>query len=511
MSDTTLPYAAKKREAYTAHWWQVHAWGIGGITDYFMWEQFYLIMNIHTAVFKVSPLVVGAILSTPRLIDGILDPILGHWSDNLKSKWGRRRPFLLVAGLTGAVFAGTMFCMSPDWPQWLKGVMVAFFAIGLFVSVGTYDMAYTALGYELSEDYAERSRIPAIMNVYKGLGGIVGGFVVGLAASLPEVGDFLFGKAGHTWLPAWTHLRQVVTDPDGSGNKVIGFRVVSVVVACLMLVCLIFPLLWTRERYDAKINRQHVNIWKAFKATLRNRPFVILLLMQFASGAGSLSRNLFFFIGVYYVCDGNMALFSNVKGGGTAIVGLVLSWLLLPLVKPSTRIIGKRVAIIGGAALGLIQVCGYPIVATPGHIYWWFWYDNAFMIPSMILGAVAGGVMPDICDIDELEHGERREGMFTAVVSFMSKMQMSVIMLLTGGFLAWTGLQEGVTHQPAKVLHRLVLLGFTPLIVISAISFLVACFFPITAKMMERVRAELDVRHEAAGVLTAETTKGSGA
>ena len=174
-----------KPKAYTAGEWHIHAWGIGSIASYFMFEQFYLINNIHTTVFKVSPVIVGVILALPRLIDGLLDPLLGHWSDNMRSRWGRRRPFLLVSAIIGALMASVMFWMSPEWSQGLKGVFLAFAAVTLFTACGTYEMSYNALGYELSEEYADRSRIQAIKGVYWSVVGIVGGYIVWAAANFP--------------------------------------------------------------------------------------------------------------------------------------------------------------------------------------------------------------------------------------------------------------------------------------------------------------------------------------
>jgi len=487
------------RRAYTAGEWPIHAWGIGSAALYLMYEQFYLIFNIHTTVFKVNVALVGAILALPRLVDGILDPILGHWSDNMRSRWGRRRPFLLIAAIVGAIMVSAMFMMSPEWPQWIKATLLALVAITLFTATGTYDMAHTALGYELSEDYSDRSRIQSIKGVYWSLFCIFGGYVIWIAGSLPKIGDFLFGDPSHPRLGFWTALRPWLLNGDGTSNEVIGFRVISLFAALMMLVTMVFPLLYAKERY-VKINRQHVNLWKALKATLRCRPFVIILLIQFANGAGTLSRNLFFYIGVYSVCFGDKEEYSRIMSGDIALVSFFLCLIVWPLTKPLTRLIGKRASFILGAALNLINVAGLPFVATPGHVRLWFWYNVIFMPISMVIAAPAAGIMPDICDLDELKHGERREGLFTAVQSFMSKMQMSINMLLTGGFLAWTGFDASLgAHQRPEAIARMRMLGFTPLIIVSALAFVISCFMPITAKMMAQVRAELDARHAAAG------------
>jgi GPH family glycoside/pentoside/hexuronide:cation symporter len=501
------------KKGYSAGEWPIHAWGIGAITSYFMYEQFYLINNIHTTVFKVDPVLVAVALTAPRLVDGILDPILGHWSDNMSSRWGRRRPFLLASAALGAILASVLFWMSPEWTQTLKFVFLAFSAVTLFIATGTYDMSYTALGYELSEDYADRSRIQAIRGVYSGVMGIVGGYVIWMAENLHTMGDFFFGKPPHNWWATWASWRehvvtQVVTSAGAEAgkitekaNEVLGYRAISGVISILILVAVLFPLIWTKERYTKLVQKAHVSLWKALKATLKCRPFVVYLVLNVARGAGTLPRNLFFYIGTYSVCYGDKGQYTSIMAGLYAVFAYPMTLLMWPLANPLTKWIGKRPAFIWGAAVALLQAIGTPFVALPGHVWTWFWFNLAFFFVSSVLAAPAAGIMPDVCDIDELAYGERREGLFTAVISFVNKMEISVMTLLTGVFIKWTGYDANLeNYQPQWVLDRMRWMGFTPLIAISAIAFVVSCFMPITAKMMEKVRAELDARHALAGV-----------
>jgi GPH family glycoside/pentoside/hexuronide:cation symporter len=484
--------------AYTAGKWPIHAWGIGAIASYFMYEHFYLINYIHTTVFRISPVIVGVVLALPRLVDGLLDPILGHWSDNLRSRWGRRRPFLLVSAFAGAIMASGLFWMSPDWPQWVKGCYLAFAAITLFTACGTYDMSHRALGYELSEDYADRSRIQAIRGVYWSLVCIIGGYVIWSASNIHTIGDFLFGAPPENWLGAWAAWRPRLLDAEtGKTNEVLGFRLISAMISALILISVVFPILWSKERY-VDVRRKHTDLRQALRATLKCRPFVLILVINIAGTAGTLSRNLFFFIGTYYVCHGDKAEFSRVMGGNIAVFGLATALVGWLVAKQLTTLIGKRMAFILGAFAGLVQNAMLPFIVAPGHLQRWFWLNVAFLPIGVILGAATAGIMPDICDLDELATGARREGMFTAVQAFVSKMEISVMTLLTGVFLAWTGFDAALPQQPQWVLHRMLWMGFAPLIVISAICTVLSCFMPVTASMMAKVRAELDARHAAA-------------
>lgn len=488
----------KSRKAYSASHWQVHAWGIGGVASYFMYEQFYLITNIHTTVFKIEPVIVFAIMAMPRLVDGLIDPVMGHWSDNMHSRWGRRRPFLLGSAIVGAVLASALFWMSPDWPQWVKSLQLAVCAITLFTACGTYDMAFNALGYELSDEYADRSRIQAIKGVYWALFAILGGYVIWLAGSMDKVGDFIFGPPSHSWFPLWEAWRPHVLNPlTGKGDEVLGFRVVSLVVSLLILLSVIFPLLWSKERFTT-INRTKVNLMTALRTVFRSRPFIIILLIKMAGGAGTLPRNLFFYIGTYSVCFGDKQAYTEVMSGHTAVVSFFIAIGIWWATKPLTRLIGKRAAFIGGAGLTLLHACLMPLIATPGHVWDWFFLNIAFMPVQHILTTSAAGIMPDICDIDELEHGTRREGLFTAVQAFVSKMEISLMTALTGVFLTFVvRFDVHLTQQAPEVIERLRFWGFAPLIVLSAISFGVSWFMPLTKKMMDDVRAQLDERHAA--------------
>ena len=514
---SAAPASTPQRKAYAASNWTIHAWGLGAVAGYFLYEQFYLIQGIHVTVFKVDPFWVGVILFFPRLVDGILDPILGHWSDNLHSSWGRRKPFILVAGVLGAVLASSIFWLSPDWTQLSKCVFLAATAITLFIATGTYDMAFTAMGYELSEDYADRSRIQAIRNVYWSAFSIAGGFVTGVASDPQGTGDFLLGgiQGGingieHAWhyvfggaawsRPLWDWW-QSWRPSAFFYSEAGGFRWVSHVISVTMVVSLIFPLLWARERYTKLVTKKHVDLWQAMKATIQCRPFVVILITNIARNAGALPRSLLFYIGTYYVCFGSKAEYSNWMGGINAIVGLGFTIVVWWTIKPLTKYVGKRAAFIGGAAMQLVQAVGTWYVAVPGNIAGWFIFNLAFMPVGAIFGASAAGIMPDICDIDELAYGERREGLFTAVQSFVNKMEISVMMLFSGVLIKLTGFSADLgANQPKHVLELMRWIGFVPLIGIAAIAFITSCFMSITASQMEVVRAELDKRHEMAGL-----------
>ncbi|MEL7451564.1 MAG: MFS transporter, partial [Pseudomonadota bacterium] len=114
--------------------------------------------------FGMNPVLVGWLGALPRLTDALTDPLMGYISDNTRSKWGRRRPYIFV----GAIGAGVVFALlwqlpvgkTESWYFWyfLAGSFVFFLAYTIYAT------PWVALGYELTPDYHERTRLMGVQN-----------------------------------------------------------------------------------------------------------------------------------------------------------------------------------------------------------------------------------------------------------------------------------------------------------------------------------------------------------
>jgi Na+/melibiose symporter-like transporter len=122
---------------------------------------------------------------------------------------------------------------------------------------------------------------------------------------------------------------------------------------------------------------------------------------------------------------------------------------------------------------------------------WWAnpaWSHTAQFVYLLTFGT------PDICDVDELENGQRREGLFTAVMGFMAKLEISLCFLLVGYVLSWSGLDTKLAAQPQDVLHRLLWLCVVPNVAFTLIGLVFTVIFPVTPDIMADVRRKLDAR-----------------
>lgn len=459
--------------AYSAGDRTIHLWAVGAMSDYMLFVAFNaLILPIFTTGFGLDPRMVGWALTLPRITDALIDPLLGHFSDNLHTRWGRRRPFLAVSAVLGAGMLMLMWWPSPDWGEMAKFTWLLVTSIVLYICYGMYSMSHVALGYELSDDYHVRTKVMAVRGLYFSITAMAGG-----------------------WL-YWLALRPQF------GGEINGIRWISVGLAAVIIGAALVTIRSTRERFQ-DANRKHVPLLPAIRATLRIRPFVIILLLRIAHTLSvSLYASIGFFIGTYYVCGGDKSLFSSLSGIN-GVVGFATAFALVPLSVWLSRRLGKRNGIISGFAIVFLGAAAMPLCNQPGMPYLLLAHMILFGVLAAVLNLFMSSVMPDICDLDELESGERREGLFSAVMSFVSKIENSLCILLSSYLVAWSGFDvaKGV-EQPPAVLTHLLWYGFAPKIVFSAVALALACYFPITAAMMEDVRARLEQRRRAAATAT---------
>jgi Na+/melibiose symporter-like transporter len=207
----------------------------------------------------------------------------------------------------------------------------------------------------------------------------------------------------------------------------------------------------TQERFT-HTNRKHVAIGSALKSAIKNRPFLYLMLMKICEILGGrLSGGLAFYVGVFYVCQGDQSLATKIGGiGGT--LGLIWNFLALPLVKPASQWIGKRGALIVGQTIGFACALIAPFITRPDHPYWQM-IPGLIVTPLLVItGTIAGSILPDICDVDELATGQRREGLFTAVQGFISKLEISLAIVLVGYIVSWSHVDTKIGHRWAGLL-----------------------------------------------------------
>lgn len=450
-------------KAYTAPAREIWAWGLGAIACHLLIQTYGQASVIFTVGFGLSPVIISWCMMLPRVVDGILDPIIGHLSDETHTRWGRRKPYLVIGSVLGALFLMSVWWANPAWSQTAQFVYLLTFGTLFYLGYGVYTMAWTAVGYELTDDYNERSKVAAIGGLFLAL--------VTLSAQ---------------WM-YWLALRPVF------GGEIWGMRWISAGAAVLIVGTALVATFFCKERFT-HVNRTHVPIVPAIKTAVKNRPFVILILFKICQILGERAAlGLLVYLSIYYVCGGDKSTATKITGIG-ATIGTILGFFVLPALKPITQWIGKRNAQISSAAITFGMALLLPFILSPAHPYW-------LIIPTLVaipLGTLnntlTNAMVPDICDVDELEGGQRREGLFTAVMGFMAKLEISLCFLLVGYVLSWSGLDTKLAVQPQDVLHRLLWLCVVPNIAFTLTGLVLTVVFPVTPEIMADVRHKLDAR-----------------
>lgn len=449
------PFLAPNREIY--------GWAIGGIATHALICTYGQAMNIFTVGFGLKASAVGLAMMLPRVLDAILDPAMGHISDNTHTRWGRRKPYLVIGSVLAALFIVLLWWGNRGWSDTAQAIYLGVLGTLFYCSWGLYNMAWSALGYELTDDYHQRSRIAAI-------GGLFASGVLALN--------------GWTY---WFALRPFF------GGEVYGIRWISSGVAVVAICAALYATATCKERF-AKTNKAHTPIVPALKETLKNRPFVILLLYKFCQILGErVFLGLLFFLGMYYVCKGGKNLATSITGlGGT--IGSFLGFVVLPLIPWLSRTLGKRAGLTIPAGVAFVIALSLPVILTPSVPYLLLLPILGLNVLSIIANTMTNAILPDICDLDELENGERREGLYTSVVQFVNKLEISLSVMVVSCLVDLSGFDSKLATQPDAVMTKMLWMAIIPTAFFTFCGVVLSQKFRMTETSMDSVRKQLEER-----------------
>ncbi len=439
---------------------------------------FYLLL-FYTDVIGLEGKLVGIALATGRLWDAFTDPAMGLLSDRTRSRFGRRRPYLLFGGpLFAAAFA--LLWLAPSGQSQLTAFVFLVLAQLLFTTMQTVvTVPYGALGAELTPDYHERNSVMAYQQVALMIGGVVGACMINLAS-----------LAG-AWLNPTILFATPVdalgaflsADAYGFGNGM-GFRATALAMTPFLAGAYIITALATREN-PAYQRRSSTPAFKAMLTTFKNRPFrLFIAAFLIATTAGQIGVFMFPYLVVHWLHVPQFML-----------PGTLLYTMTIILSIPLWRIIGCRfekktcynMGLAWNTAVGLLfLVMVSP--ERPGSILVWAVMVGIGTAPGLLFPP---SMLADIIDTDELESGLRREGSFMGVHSFVMKSATALGALWVGPGLDFAGYvpQADVQSDQTLLIMRLmyVLPCTTNLLVI-----LVMARFPLTSKVMMEVRRAID-------------------
>lgn len=408
---------------------QLAAYGAGGIIPVALFNVAGILVGLMGNIsLGLSAFWLGFILIIPRLWDAFSDPIIGHFSDNTRTSWGRRRPYLLIGGILVAVFFVIMWWipkgeMVRAWFPTDSGFhafqlgYILFTLLLFFTSVNIFEIPHGALGMEITTDYHERTRLFSAKS-------FVGNI---FAMSTP-------------WLFKLASLEMF---KGTGGNEADGMRYVALMVAAILIPLSFWWFFKLREPGFIKASmHEKTPFWKDMKHIIRNKNFIMLTLTVFTLAMGfNFVQLLGSYIPIFYVFGGNKAAGATLLGiNGTiwAITG-VLAVFPLNLISPR---LGKRNTLIISMVLICIAQLTKIVCYNPDYPY-------LIIIPTVLLSAgmlffftLGSSMVGDICDEDELKTGYRSEGSYYAIFWWFIKMGTALASLVAGALIVFTLFDE---------------------------------------------------------------------
>jgi GPH family glycoside/pentoside/hexuronide:cation symporter len=422
----------------------------------------------------------GVIYFFPRVFDSITDPIMGFISDNTRSKWGRRRQYVFIGGILMGIAYIFMWQLFSENSLEFNFWYFFFGSIVFYLGLTIFSVPYVAMGYEMSDDFHERTSI---------------------MATAQWIGQWAWVIAPWFWIimydPAWFPSAEVAT------------RELAIWVAIPCAVCAIIPAIFIksestvdRDDYEpltlSNIGGSVGKIFGGFIDAFRIKYFrqlcfsTFLIFNSFNTVAG-----LTFFVIVYKLFNGDAAatgvwvvLFGSIGALCTTFIVIpIVAWMSKVIGKHKTFLIAQSFSLIGYILMWFLFVPGKPwlyIIALP---FFSFGIGSLFTIMMSMTA--------DVIDIDELNTGKRREGIFGAIYWWMVKFGFAIAGGLSGLMIAVVGFDAGLptTDQQGAVDGLHAFFCFFPMAgTILAIAIMWS--YDLTEEKALEIRAAIDAKKE---------------
>ncbi len=455
----------------TVSWREKLAYGIGGIPVQFSEAGLKsLAVPVYQMTLRIDPALLGLMLALPRLIDAATDPLMGHISDRTRSRFGRRRPYIVVGGLLTGVSFALIWMVPTGWAQSSQLAWFGATSILFYLCNTVWAVPYQSLGFEITPDYNERTRVMGVQTIFI------------------KVASF-----SYQWVFPIAQLAFFASVMQG-------VQAVTMAVALLVFVvagCL--PGLFVRERFshaaEASTTKPSFRFWESCRAVLQNRGMLILAAVAILQTiAGMLSGSLDYYLIVYHMCGGDLvqgSIWKGVLSSAYAVVGLVSIW---PAVWLSQRF-DKRTAL--SIIYGMLAVGGLMkwFIFNPNYP-WLIILDPILCAPVYVgLTVLVPSITADVCDEDELKSGERREGLFGAMLSWIRKTGLSLAFLgsgLTLNLIGFDSARQG-SQDPDTILSLRLVMTLAPTLT-ALVTLGLLRFFHLNRAEAAAVRAQLEAR-----------------
>jgi len=391
----------------------------------------YFLLLFYAQVIGVDARLVSLAILIALIADAFSDPIVGYWSDNFRSRWGRRHPFMYAAAIPISVSYYFIWNPPVGWSEQALFWYIVVLAIIIRTFITFYETPSSALAPELTDNYDERSSLLSFRYYFGWTGG----------NAMTVLNFFVLFP-----------LFATATITNGQFNRE-AYSVYGMIAACVIFAAIMISSLGTHSRIPHLKKappKRKMNLGMIFGEifeTLSSRSFLVLFIAALlAFIASGLTAGLAFYFGTYFWGFGPLQLGGITMGiFVSAIIGAVLA----PII---TRKFGKKR---GAIAVGLVAFLGAPmpiflrlIDVLPSNespfIFWFYLVSNTIDVGLIICFQIlAASMTADLVEQAEVKTGRRSEGLFFAASTFMRKWGEGVGIVVAGFVITSVGLATG--------------------------------------------------------------------
>ena len=421
----------------------------------------------------------GVVSLVPRLFDAITDPIMGFISDNTKSKWGRRKQYVLL----GAVIMGISFIVM--WQLYKDNTVdynftyFLLWSLVFYVGLTIFSVPYVAMGYEMSNDFHERTNIMAVAQF---------------------IGQWAWVIAPWFWV--------IMDDKSFFESGEVAVRELAIWVGIICMVFAMIPAIFIKskstlnEKYDSItfkniLKSLHTIFIINFGQALKIKAFRKLCVATFLIfNAFNTVAAFTYFIIVFFLFNGATGpdgawwwptLFGSVGA-------LVTTFLVIPVVTQMSKKIGKKKAFIVSQSVSIIGYIMLWFLFIPGKPYLFLFALPFFSFGIGGLFTLMMSMTADVIDLDELNTGKRREGIFGAIYWWMVKFGFGIAGGLSGVIFSVIGWESGGATQSEEALFGLRLFFSGLPILGTLIAIYIMWDYDLSEEKAGEIRAKLETR-----------------
>jgi GPH family glycoside/pentoside/hexuronide:cation symporter len=428
--------------------------------------------------FGMDPFLAGLLGGLPRIFDAITDPVMGFISDNTSSRFGRRRPYIFIGAILSGVFFALLWQLNENNSQMFNFWYFLIFSMVFLIGNTMFATPLVGLGYEMTSDYNERTRLMAFSQT--------------------------MGQLAWVIVP-WFWV--IIADPDIFESQAVGVRQLSIIVGAICIGLGILPAIFCRGMDSSKMeNRVKItwstlfsnlfDLFRGISEAMKNVPFIRLCGATFLVFNGfQVVASFSVYIIVFYLFSGSYGAAGTWPAWFSSVGALVTAFVVIPIISWMANKIGKRRAFLLSTAISIV---GY-------LLKWWaFNPDNPWLMfmPVPLMSFGLGGLFTlmmsmtaDVCDLDELNNGmPRKEGTFGAIYWWMVKLGQALALVMGGLVLKLVGFDGNAAQQAADTLLSLRIADIVIPATTAFLAILVMWKYDLDEERAREIKAELEAR-----------------